>query len=100
MDKKRKQPAKKNHLLRQCIIEFDRFPKGNPRKAGAGVIVHDENGDVIHQVSEGLEKATSNEVEYRALTRGLKCALDDGFDGVRVRGDSKLVRKQFVIFNL
>ncbi|KAK0585878.1 hypothetical protein LWI29_035563 [Acer saccharum] len=48
----------------------------------------------IRRVSEGLGKATSNETEYRALTRGQKCALDDGFEGVRVQGDSKLVRKQ------
>ena len=41
---------------------------------------------------KGWAKATSNEAEYRALTKGLKCAVDDGFDDVR--GDSELVTKQ------
>ncbi|KAK1568385.1 hypothetical protein Q3G72_023885 [Acer saccharum] len=51
-----------------------------------GVVVRQKNGDV------GWAKATSNEAEYRALTKGLKCAVDDGFDDVR--GDSELVTKQ------
>ncbi|KAL5742329.1 hypothetical protein ACOSP7_029061 [Xanthoceras sorbifolium] len=79
---------------KRCIIEDDGASKGNPRKAGAGVVLRDENGDVIRRITEGLGKATRNEAEYRALTRGLKCAQDNGFDNVRVRGDSYLVKNQ------
>ncbi|KAI9178117.1 hypothetical protein LWI28_022912 [Acer negundo] len=77
-----------------CIIEFDGSSKGNPGKAGAGVVMRDKSGDLIHRVSEGLGKATGKEAEYRSLARGLKCALDDGFDDVHVRGESELVTKQ------
>ncbi|KAK4850118.1 hypothetical protein QYF36_003976 [Acer negundo] len=40
----------------RCIIEFDGSSKGNPRKAGAGVVVRDENGDVICRVSKDWER--------------------------------------------
>ncbi|XP_078437405.1 uncharacterized protein LOC144707989 isoform X2 [Wolffia australiana] len=78
-----------------CIIEFDGASKGNPGRAGAGVIIRSEDGAVIYRLREGLGVATNNVAEYRAMILGLRCALKKGLKVIRIQGDSKLVVNQF-----
>ncbi|KAL6865154.1 hypothetical protein ACP4OV_016305 [Aristida adscensionis] len=77
-----------------CILEFDGASKGNPGKAGAGVIIRRLDGSLIARLREGLGIATNNVAEYRALILGLKYAAKKGFKYVRAQGDSKLVCNQ------
>ncbi|KAM0851817.1 hypothetical protein ACQ4PT_052170 [Festuca glaucescens] len=77
-----------------CILEFDGACKGNPGKAGAGVIVRQPDGSVIAQLREGLGIATCNTAEYHALLLGLRYADKEGFKYIRAQGDSRLVCNQ------
>lgn len=47
---------------------------------------------------EGLGEGTNNDAEYRSLIRGLKTALDMGYDRIHAKGDSRLVVEQVYSF--
>ncbi|CAM0909361.1 unnamed protein product [Alopecurus aequalis] len=81
-----------SHL--SCILEFDGSSKGNPRKAGAGVIVRRPDGSVIAQLREGLGIATYNVAAYHALLLGLRYAAENGFKYIHAQGDCELVCNQ------
>ncbi|XP_020248863.1 uncharacterized protein LOC109826269 [Asparagus officinalis] len=81
-------------VCKQVYLEFDGASRGNPGPAGAGAVLKSEDGAVITRVREGLGRVTNNDAEYRALIRGLKTALNMGYDVIHVKGDSKLVCKQ------
>ncbi|KAL5740177.1 hypothetical protein ACOSP7_029058 [Xanthoceras sorbifolium] len=83
-----------NRKGKSCTIEYDGASKGNPGRAGAGVVLRDESGSVVMRAREGVGSATNNVAEYRALNRGMKTAIEHGYTDVRVRGDSQLVSKQ------
>lgn len=48
----------------------------------------------IYRLREGVGIATNNAAEYRAMILGMKYALQKGFTGIRIKGDSKLVCMQ------
>jgi len=48
----------------------------------------------VSRIHEGLGVTTNNVAEYRALTLGLKQAIDHGFKSIKVHGDSQLVCNQ------
>ncbi len=77
-------------------IHADGGARGNPGPAGAGAIVHDEHGVVVHQVSEYLGFATNNVAEYTALVRALEglATIAEKSDEVVVKMDSELAIKQ------
>nr|XP_018674006.1 PREDICTED: uncharacterized protein LOC103998075 isoform X2 [Musa acuminata subsp. malaccensis] len=77
-----------------CIIEFDGASKGNPGKAGAGVILRNLDGSVISRLREGLGVVTNNVAEYQALLLGMKFALKKGYKKIQAQGDSKIVCMQ------
>ncbi|CAL9779132.1 unnamed protein product [Musa acuminata subsp. burmannicoides] len=77
-----------------CIIEFDGASKGNPGKAGAGVILRNLDGSVISRLREGLGVVTNNVAEYQALLLGMKFALKKGYKKIKAQGDSKIVCMQ------
>ncbi|KAK0585451.1 hypothetical protein LWI29_028730 [Acer saccharum] len=79
---------------KSCTIEYDGASKGNPGRAGAGVVLRDDSGNVVVRAREGLGSTTNNVAEYRALNRGMKTALEHGYTNVRVKGDSQLVSNQ------
>lgn len=75
-----------------ATVEFDGASRGNPGPAGIGYRVrHDGQAVDGH---EYIGDATNNEAEYRALVRGLECALDRGCTDVVAEGDSELVVRQ------
>ncbi|KAK7260923.1 hypothetical protein RIF29_27224 [Crotalaria pallida] len=83
-----------SHETRTCLVEFDGASKGNPGKAGAGAILRASDGSLICRLREGVGIATNNAAEYRAMILGMRCALQKGFNDIRIQGDSKLVCKQ------
>lgn len=54
----------------------------------------------ICRLREGVGVATCNAAEYRAVILGLRYALQKGFNGIRIKGDSKLVCMQVGHFML
>lgn len=62
---------------------------------GIGVVLEDEDGTVVKEISDRLPGlGSSNSAEYEALIRGLEEARRMGCDEILVRGDSQLVIRQ------
>jgi ribonuclease HI len=66
----------------------------NPGPAGYGMLIQDGDGQVVHDASVPLGKATSNEAEYAGVINGLRTALSLGIDNALLKSDSQLVLKQ------
>lgn len=67
---------------------------GNPGRAGIGVVLCNEAGESVKEISECIGVATNNVAEYRALIRGLEEARALGWDSVEVYTDSELLVRQ------
>jgi ribonuclease HI len=73
-----------------AVIHFDGGARpSNPGSTAIGYTIEAE--DWSDQGSNHLGKATNNEAEYHALTRGLATASKQGWTGVEVRGNSQLI---------
>ena len=75
-------------------VNVDGGSRGNPGPAAIGVVVRDENGEVIADAAEPIGMATNNIAEYRALLRGIELAAEHGATEIDLLGDSELVVKQ------
>lgn len=67
---------------------------GNPGPAGIGIVVCDEQGNVLSTHQMPLTSATNNEAEYLAVIEALKLAQKLGADEVTLFSDSELVVQQ------
>ena len=72
----------------------DGASRGNPGPSGAGVVLLDDKGEQILELSRYLDDGTNNEAEYRALVRGLEAAAEIGVRRIEIFLDSELVVKQ------
>jgi secondary thiamine-phosphate synthase enzyme len=75
-------------------IAVDGASKGNPGPAGIGVVISDESGKVIKEISENIGKQTNNFAEYTALIRALSEARELGFTHLHIQTDSELMARQ------
>jgi ribonuclease HI len=78
----------------QRVIYIDGASRGNPGHAGIGVLITDQEGQVLLEITEYLGQATNNIAEYTALIRGLEEGLKTGATEVLVYSDSELIVKQ------
>lgn len=85
--------------MKKIIIYTDGGARGNPGPAGIGVVIIDEKGKTLKEISEYLGVATNNFAEYEALIRALS-AVRELFGekikklSVEVRMDSELIIRQ------
>jgi ribonuclease HI len=79
---------------RHLIVNCDGAARGNPGPAGIGVVIADEDGEVLDEIAEGIGVATNNVAEYRAAIAGLSRAAALGADEVLLRSDSRLLVEQ------
>ncbi len=86
----------------QAVI--DGASRGNPGHAAIGVLIYDENGELLMKYHRYLGECTNNVAEYQALINCLKTAvqLAASANGLADRGliitihsDSELLVKQF-----
>lgn len=75
-------------------LYIDGASRGNPGRAGIGVVLCDDAGEPVKEISESIGEATNNVAEYRALIRGLEEARALGADTVEVYTDSELLARQ------
>jgi len=75
-------------------IFTDGGARGNPGPAGIGVVILDERGRVIKEISEYIGEVTNNQAEYKALIVGLAEAKKLGAERIEVFLDSELAVKQ------
>lgn len=80
--------------MKRAHIAVDGASKGNPGHAGIGVVISDDAGKTVREISQYIGQATNNFAEYTALLRGLSEALDMGFTQASVQTDSELMAKQ------
>ena len=73
---------------------FDGCCKGNPGKAGAGIVIYNKTYEIFNKTKFIGDMETNNSSEYNALLLGLKEARSLNIDNLSVYGDSKLVINQ------
>lgn len=78
----------------RLTVHVDGGARGNPGPAAIAIVVSDEEGQVIHEASETIGRATNNVAEYRALLLGIERAKQLGATEVELVGDSELIVKQ------
>ena len=66
----------------------------NPGPSGIGVVLYDENGGIVAEISKYIGEATNNRAEFTALIAGLEEALRLGATGVDLKLDSELLVRQ------
>lgn len=76
------------------VANVDGGARGNPGPAGYGVVIEDEIGRPIAELSEYLGPQTNNYAEYSGLLSALNYALRHGFKALKVVSDSELMVKQ------
>ncbi len=81
--------------MKSLEIFVDGACKGNPGKAGIGVVIKHE-GQVIKEISRAIGDATNNIAEYSALICALEEAKNLQATHVNVTTDSQLVHRQVI----
>lgn len=76
------------------VANIDGGARGNPGPAGYGVVIEDEVGRPVANLSEYLGRQTNNYAEYSGLLAALNYALRHGFKALKVISDSELMVKQ------
>jgi ribonuclease HI len=82
-------------VSRKLSVHIDGSSLGNPGPGGAGVLITDERGRVLCEMSVPLGIVTNNQAEYRALLEALRWLAEQGASGeVEILTDSKLLYEQ------
>jgi len=68
--------------------------RGNPGPGAIGVVLMDEQGKIVYELSKYIGVCTNNEAEYTALWTGMQMAANREFKDLKVFVDSELVAKQ------
>ncbi|MFH1375364.1 MAG: ribonuclease HI family protein [Patescibacteria group bacterium] len=72
----------------------DGATRGNPGPSSAGVLLLNEKGEELGEISKFLGTATNNQAEYAAVVFGLEKALKLKATEVEIFLDSKLIVEQ------
>ncbi len=75
-------------------IHVDGGARGNPGPAGAGVVIHSEDGNLLHESAHWLGTQTNNAAEYHALIRALQRAQRFDARKLAIYSDSELLVRQ------
>jgi ribonuclease HI len=76
------------------VANVDGGARGNPGPAGYGVVIKDQSGHKVAELSEYLGHQTNNVAEYKGLLAALQYALDHGHKALKVVSDSELLVRQ------
>ena len=63
----------------------DGASRGNPGDASVGCVCLDESQEEVFTISEVIGRATNNQAEYSALTKGLQMALKKKISHIEVK---------------
>jgi ribonuclease HI len=76
------------------IAHSDGGARGNPGPAGYGVVIQDQSGRKVAQLSQYLGHQTNNFAEYQGLIAALEYALQHGPKALKLISDSELLVRQ------
>lgn len=85
--------------MRKVIVHSDGGARGNPGPAAIGVVIENEQGEIVQEISKHIGESTNNVAEYTAVLEGLLALKtlfgDEGREmEIDWRLDSELVVKQ------
>jgi ribonuclease HI len=86
--------SRENPPERYLIAHSDGGARGNPGPAGYGVVIGDQAGNKIAELSEYLGHQTNNFAEYQALIAALEYAVQHGPKALKLISDSELLVRQ------
>ena len=76
-------------------VYIDGASKGNPGPSAVGIVIKDEHGNIIEEISEYISSNfTNNEAEYHALIKALQACRRLRANEVMVYSDSTLLIRQ------
>ncbi|MCC7552772.1 ribonuclease HI family protein [Candidatus Micrarchaeota archaeon] len=84
------------NVINKIVLNTDGGARGNPGPGAIGIVVQNEDRDVLEVFKRKIGKATNNEAEYKALIKGLELALNYTNGHVICYLDSELVQKQAI----
>lgn len=76
------------------VAHSDGGARGNPGPAGYGVVIQDQSGNKVADLSEYLGHQTNNFAEYQGLIAALEYALQHGPKALKLISDSELLVRQ------
>lgn len=89
------QPRKKNPALSgNYVANIDGASRGNPGPGALGLVIYNDQGEIIAEGKETLGICTNNVAEYQALIKALEMARDLHLSSLLIRSDSQLLVKQ------
>ena len=65
--------------------------RGNPGPAAIGVVLCDEQGNIVQEASKTIGERTNNQAEYEAMLLALELALERKATRLICFGDSELI---------
>jgi ribonuclease HI len=80
--------------VKRWTAHVDGAARGNPGPAGIGIVIEDEEGNVLKEIGEPLGRTTNNVAEYTAMIRALEEARALGCDAISIYTDSELMAHQ------
>lgn len=80
--------------MKKRIAYTDGASRGNPGIAGIGVLITDDEGNTIKEISEHIGDTTNNIAEYTALITALREVFEMCAEVVEVYSDSELMVRQ------
>jgi ribonuclease HI len=86
--------SRENPPEHYLLAHSDGGARGNPGPAGYGVVIQDELGRKVAQLSEYLGHQTNNFAEYQGLIAALEYALQNGPKALKLISDSELLVRQ------
>src|SRR6267142_7272662 len=86
--------SRENPPEHYLIAHSDGGARGNPGPAGYGVVIKDETGTKIAELSQYLGHQTNNFAEYQGLIAALEYAIKHGYKALKVVSDSELLVRQ------
>jgi len=90
----RENSPRENPPEHYLIAHSDGGARGNPGPAGYGVVIQDQSGKKVAQLSEYLGHQTNNFAEYQGLIAALEYALKHGPKALKLISDSELLVRQ------
>jgi len=86
--------ARENPPDHYLIAHSDGGARGNPGPAGYGVVIQDQSGRKVADLSEYLGHQTNNFAEYQGLIAALEYTLQHGPKALKLISDSELLVRQ------
>jgi ribonuclease HI len=84
-------------LGKRLTLHVDGASRGNPGPSAYGVLLSDEKGASIAELSEYIGETTNNVAEYQGLLAGLSKALEYSPNHLTVKSDSQLLTRQLLL---